>query len=212
MDYIEKIKSLVVEGEDEEIIDEIQGAIEAGVNPIDIVSNALIQAMNEIGPKMATGEMFVPEVLMSAETMQVGLEYLKPMIKEGDLKSEGVVVIGTVEGDLHDIGKNLVAMMLESSGFKVHNIGIDKSPQDFINAIEEYKADIVGISALLTTTMVAMKQTVSMIKDKGLNVKIAVGGAPVSKEFAEEIGADGYSEDATEAVSLCKKFMNNVLV
>ncbi|WP_455542337.1 cobalamin B12-binding domain-containing protein [Intestinibacter sp.] len=205
--YIEEIKTLVMEGEDEEIVDKIKEAVDAGVAPLDIVSNSLIQAMNEIGPMMATGEVFVPEVLMSAETMQVGLEYLKPMINDGDIESAGVVVIGTVEGDLHDIGKNLVAMMLESSGFEVHNIGIDQTPQDFVDAIEKYNADVVGLSALLTTTMIAMKETVALIKDKGLDVKIAVGGAPVSEEFAKEIGADGYSEDGPSAVTLCKQLL-----
>lgn len=206
--YIEEIKTLVMEGEDEEIVDKIKEAVDDGVDPLDIVSNSLIQAMNEIGPMMASGEVFVPEVLMSAETMQVGLEYLKPMINEEDIDSAGVVVIGTVEGDLHDIGKNLVAMMLESSGFEVHNIGIDQSPQDFVDAIEKYNADIVGLSALLTTTMIAMKETVELIKNKGLDVKITVGGAPVSEEFAKEIGADGYSEDASSAVILCKQLLD----
>lgn len=208
MNYIEEIKDLVMEGEDEEIVDKIKEAMEDGVSPLDIVSNSLIEAMNEIGPMMASGEIFVPEVLMSAETMKVGLEYLKPMMNEGDIKSEGTVVIGTVQGDLHDIGKNLVAMMLESSGFTVYNIGIDQSPQNFIDAIEKYNADVVGLSALLTTTMVAMKDTVALIKEKGLNVKVAVGGAPVSQDFAEEIGADGYSEDATGAVILCKELLS----
>lgn len=206
--YIEEIKTLVMEGEDEEIVDKIKEAVDDGVDPLDIVSNSLIQAMNEIGPMMASGEVFVPEVLMSAENMQVGLEYLKPMINEEDIDSAGVVVIGTVEGDLHDIGKNLVAMMLESSGFEVHNIGIDQSPQDFVDAIEKYNADIVGLSALLTTTMIAMKETVELIKNKGLDVKITVGGAPVSEEFAKEIGADGYSEDASSAVILCKQLLD----
>lgn len=206
--YIEEIKTLVMEGEDEEIVDKIKEAVDDGVDPLDIVSNSLIQAMNEIGPMMASGEVFVPEVLMSAETMQVGLEYLKPMINDDDIESAGVIVIGTVEGDLHDIGKNLVAMMLESSGFEVHNIGIDQSPQDFVDAIEKYNADIVGLSALLTTTMIAMKETVELIKNKGLDVKITVGGAPVSEEFAKEIGADGYSEDASSAVILCKQLLD----
>ena len=207
MNYIEEIKDLVMEGEDEEIVDKIKEAVEDGVSPLDIVSKSLIEAMNEIGPMMASGELFVPEVLMSAETMKVGLDYLKPMMNEGDIKSEGTIVIGTVAGDLHDIGKNLVAMMLESSGFTVHNIGIDQSPENFIEAIEKYNADIVGLSALLTTTMPAMKDTVKIIKEKGLNVKLCVGGAPVSKEFSDEIGADGYSEDATEAVMLCKSLL-----
>ena len=166
--YVEEIKELVIDGEDEEIVDKIKEAIDAGVAVGDIVNNGLIEAMNVIGPMMASGELFVPEVLMSAETMQVGLNYVKPLLQDGDLKSLGTVVIGTVEGDLHDIG---------------------------------------GLSALLTTTMPAMRDTVALIKEKGLDVKVAVGGAPVNKEFADSIGADGYSEDATGAVALCKGFV-----
>ena len=205
--YVEEIKELVIDGGDEEIVDKIKEAIDAGVSVGDIVNNGLIEAMNVIGPMMASGELFVPEVLMSAETMQVGLNYVKPLLQDGDLKSLGTVVIGTVEGDLHDIGKNLVAMMLESSGFTVINIGIDQSPQAFVDAIVENNAQIVGLSALLTTTMPAMRDTVALIKEKGLDVKVAVGGAPVNKEFADSIGADGYSEDATGAVALCKGFV-----
>lgn len=205
--YVEEIKQLVIDGEDEEILDLIKEAIDNNVDLTDIVNNGLIEAMNIIGPMMASGELFVPEVLMSADTMQVGLNYIKPLLNEGDLQSLGTVVIGTVEGDLHDIGKNLVAMLLESSGFNVINIGIDQPPQAFIDAIEANNADIVGLSALLTTTMPAMRDTVKLIREKGLNVKVAVGGAPVSREFAEEIGADGYSEDGPGAVALCKQFI-----
>ena len=208
--YIEDIRQLVIEGEDEEIVDVIKEAVEQGVVVGEIVQESLIEAMNIIGPMMASGELFVPEVLMSAETMQIGLDYLKPMLKEGDLVSLGTVVIGTVEGDLHDIGKNLVAMMLESSGFNVVNIGIDKSPQEFVDAVIENNAQIVGLSALLTTTMPAMRETVKLIRDKELSVFITVGGAPVSQEFATEIGADGYSEDATSVVILCKELLEKV--
>lgn len=207
--YIEDIKQLVIDGEDEDIVDAIEEAIESDVNISDIVNNSLIEAMNIIGPMMASGELFVPEVLMSAETMQIGLNYLKPMLKEGDMTSLGTIVIGTVEGDLHDIGKNLVAMMLESSGFEVINIGIDQPAQAFVDAAIENNAQIVGLSALLTTTMSAMRDTVKLIREKGLDVKIAVGGAPVSQEFADEIGADGYSEDATGAVLLCKNMLSS---
>ncbi|MEW9077448.1 cobalamin B12-binding domain-containing protein [Terrisporobacter glycolicus] len=207
--YIEDIKQLVIDGEDEDIVDAIEEAIESDVNISDIVNNSLIEAMNIIGPMMASGELFVPEVLMSAETMQIGLNYLKPMLKEGDMTSLGTIVIGTVEGDLHDIGKNLVAMMLESSGFEVINIGIDQPAQAFVDAAIEHNAQIVGLSALLTTTMSAMRDTVKLIREKGLDVKIAVGGAPVSQEFAAEIGADGYSEDATGAVLLCKNMLSS---
>ena len=205
--YIEKIKELVIEGEDEDIVEVIQEAVENKVSPTEIVNDGLIEAMNVIGPMMASGELFVPEVLMSAETMQVGLNYLNPYLKDEDMKSLGTVVIGTVAGDLHDIGKNLVAMMLESSGFKVVNIGIDQPPQAFVDAAVENNADIVALSALLTTTMPAMRETVEYIKEKGLDVKIAVGGAPVSPEFADEIGADGYSEDGPSAAILCKKLL-----
>lgn len=207
--YIEDIKQLVIDGEDEDIVEAIEEAIESDVNISDIVNNSLIEAMNIIGPMMASGELFVPEVLMSAETMQIGLNYLKPMLKEGDMTSLGTIVIGTVEGDLHDIGKNLVAMMLESSGFEVINIGIDQPAQAFVDAAIENNAQIVGLSALLTTTMSAMRDTVKLIREKGLDVKIAVGGAPVSQEFADEIGADGYSEDATGAVLLCKNMLSS---
>lgn len=207
--YIKDIKQLVIDGEDEDIVDAIEEAIESDVNISDIVNNSLIEAMNIIGPMMASGELFVPEVLMSAETMQIGLNYLKPMLKEGDMTSLGTIVIGTVEGDLHDIGKNLVAMMLESSGFEVINIGIDQPAQAFVDAAIEHNAQIVGLSALLTTTMSAMRDTVKLIREKGLDVKIAVGGAPVSQEFAAEIGADGYSEDATGAVLLCKNMLSS---
>lgn len=207
--YIEDIKDLVINGEDDQIVDLIKEAIENNVEVIDIVNNGLIEAMNVIGPMMMSGELFVPEVLMSAETMQIGLDYVKSDLKEGDLKSLGTVVIGTVEGDLHDIGKNLVAMMLENSGFNVINLGTDVPPEEFINSIKENNADIVGLSALLTTTMPAMKETVRLIRENGLNVKIAIGGAPVSEEFAEDIGADGYSQDASGAVILCKKLLNS---
>lgn len=207
--YIEDIKQLVIDGEDEDIVEAIEEAIESDVNISNIVNNSLIEAMNIIGPMMASGELFVPEVLMSAETMQIGLNYLKPMLKEGDMTSLGTIVIGTVEGDLHDIGKNLVAMMLESSGFEVINIGIDQPAQSFVDAAIEHNAQIVGLSALLTTTMSAMRDTVKLIREKGLDVKIAVGGAPVSQEFADEIGADGYSEDATGAVLLCKNMLSS---
>lgn len=206
-DYIEEIKQLVIDGEDEEIVEAIKEAVDNSVSVSDIVNYSLIESMNIIGPMMASGELFVPEVLMSAQTMQIGLNYLKPMLKEGDITSLGTVVIGTVEGDLHDIGKNLVAMMLESSGFEVINIGIDQSAQAFVDAAKEHNAQIVGLSALLTTTMPAMRDTVKLIREKGLDVKVAIGGAPVNQEFADEIGADGYSEDATEAVLLCKKML-----
>ncbi|MGL5315805.1 MAG: cobalamin B12-binding domain-containing protein [Peptostreptococcaceae bacterium] len=210
MEYIAKIRELVMDGEEDELIELIDEALENNVSVADIVQNGLIESMNIIGPMMASGELFVPEVLMSAETMQLGLNHLKPLLKEGDVQSLGTIIIATVEGDLHDIGKNLVAMMLESSGFKVIDLGIDQSSQNIIDAAIEHNANIVALSALLTTTMPAMRDTVNLIKEKNLNVSVAVGGAPVSQEFANEIGADGYSEDGASAVILCKGLMEKV--
>ncbi|MEG0377045.1 MAG: corrinoid protein [Eubacterium sp.] len=203
--YIDAIKTLVIEGEDEEITEILDKAVEAGIAAKDIVSDALIEAMNEVGPMMAAGELFIPEVLLSAETMQLGLKHLKPLLKEGDVTSQGKIVIGTVEGDLHDIGKDLVAMMLESSGFEVANIGIDQPAQNFLE--EGKKADIIALSALLTTTMPAMKETVKILKKELPSVKVIVGGAPIGDEFAEEIGADGYAGNGTAAVTLCKELL-----
>ena len=180
----------------------VKEALEQGLKPADILNNGLIAAMGEIGDKFKEGQM-----LIAAKAMQAGLKVLAPSLKAEGVEPIGKAVIGTVKGDLHDIGKNLVAMMLESSGFTVINIGIDQSPQAFVDAIVENNAQIVGLSALLTTTMPAMRDTVALIKEKGLDVKVAVGGAPVNKEFADSIGADGYSEDATGAVALCKGFV-----
>lgn len=202
-----KIRELVIEGEGEEVVELIKQAMQADISVRDIVSEGLIGAMNIVGPKMASGEMFVPEVLMCAEAMQEGLVYLKPFLKDGDVASNGKFLIGTVKGDLHDIGKNLVAMMMESSGFEVFNIGIDQSSEAFLEAIEQHKPDIVGLSALLTTTMPAMRDTVNDIREKGIAVKIFVGGAPVSEEFAQEIGADAYCPDAAETVVLAKAML-----
>ena len=185
----------------------VKEALEQGLKPADILNNGLIAAMGEIGDKFKEGQIYVPEMLIAAKAMQAGLKVLAPSLKAEGVEPIGKAVIGTVKGDLHDIGKNLVAMMLESSGFTVINIGIDQSPQAFVDAIVENNAQIVGLSALLTTTMPAMRDTVALIKEKGLDVKVAVGGAPVNKEFADTIGADGYSEDATGAVALCKGFV-----
>jgi 5-methyltetrahydrofolate--homocysteine methyltransferase len=166
--------------------------------------------MNIVGPRFKNGEMFVPEVLMSAKAMSAGLEIVKSVLTEADVPSIGTIVIGTVEGDLHDIGKNLVAMMIESAGFKVVNLGVDKSPREFVLAVKEHNPDILAMSALLTTTMMNMKETIDALKEEGLRdkVKVIVGGAPVSQSFADEIGADGYAPDAASAAELCKNLVN----
>ena len=205
--YLEDILNYVIEGEDEEIGAIIQAALDSGVAANDILKQSLIAAMDMVGAKMESGEMYIPEVLLSAETMRVGLDLIKPMLSEDDMSSSGKVVIGTVEGDLHDIGKNLVAMMLEVSGFEVIDLGVDQPLDAFLEACEKEKPDIVGISALLTTTMDEMKDTCAAIKNTYENVKVVVGGAPITEEFARQIGADGYADDAGSAVGLCKELV-----
>lgn len=193
--------SLVKEG--------VNQLLEEGVKPLDIINNGLMVAMNEVGVRFKNGDMFVPEVMMSAKALHSGLEIVKPLLSAGDNISKGKILIGTVRGDLHDIGKNLVAMMLESSGFTVVNMGVDISEASFIEAIKQHQPDILGMSALLTTTMPAMESTIKAIEQAGLrnSVKIIIGGAPVSQKFADEIKADGYSDNAQDAVTLCEKLL-----
>ena len=194
--------SLVKEGVNELLATDIK--------PMDIIDKGLMVAMNKVGVRFKNGDMFVPEVMMSAKALHSGLEIVKPLLSVGENISKGTILIGTVRGDLHDIGKNLVAMMLESSGFNVINMGVDISEEKFIEAIKEHKPDIVGMSALLTTTMPAMESTIKAITDAGLRdqVKIIIGGAPVNVKFADEIKADGYSDDAQEAVTLCETLLS----
>lgn len=181
--------------------------VDAGVDPLEIINKGLVGGMDIVAPLFKSGEMYIPEVLLSAKAMAAGVEIVKPYISDSDMSTAGTIVIGTVKGDLHDIGKNLVAMMLESSGFKVINLGIDIPTETFIAAIKEHAPDIVAMSALLTTTMMEMKETVAAIKKEGYKVKCIIGGAPISQEFAAKIGADGYSADAASAVELCKQLL-----
>jgi 5-methyltetrahydrofolate--homocysteine methyltransferase len=181
--------------------------IDNGNDPLAIINQGLIAGMDIVGPKFKAGEMFVPEVMMAARAMATGMELVKPLIKDADIPSKGTVIIGTVAGDLHDIGKNLVAMILESGGFKVIDLGVDVSVEKFIEAAKQYNPQVIGMSALLTTTMIGMKDTVDALKEAGLrkNIKVIVGGAPLSQDFAKQIGADGYAADAMAAKELCEK-------
>lgn len=197
----------VVTGNIAQVKEQTQSLVDAGTEPLKIVNEGLIAGMNIVGPRFKNGEMFVPEVLMSAKAMAVGMEIVKPLISDKDMPSKGTIVLGTVKGDLHDIGKNLVGMMIGGSGFKVIDLGIDIAPEKFIAAIKEHNPDIVAMSALLTTTMVSMKDTIDLIKEEGLTVKCIVGGAPISQEFANEIGADGYAADAASASELCAELV-----
>ena len=207
MATLESVSNCVVTGNIGAVAGEVQALIDGGVAPAAIINEGLIGGMNIVGPKFKAGEMFVPEVLMAAKAMAAGVEIVKPLLAGEDMKSEGKVVLGTVKGDLHDIGKNLVGMMLESTGFEVVNVGIDVAPEKFLEAAKESGAEIVAMSALLTTTMLAMKETVDLFKENGMDTKLIVGGAPVSKEFADEIGADGYAPDAASAAEKAKELV-----
>lgn len=204
---IEKIYNAVLEFEIEEIVSYVEEAVNEGVNVKEILDNGLIAGLDEIGRLFSQGEIFVPEMLMAAHTMKAGMEVIKPYLKGDSQESRGTLIIGSVKGDLHDIGKNLVVMMLEGGGFNVIDLGIDIDKEDFIKAAKENNADIIGLSALLTTTMPALDEAVQEIKKSGIDVKIMIGGAPVTQDFADKIGADGYSEDASGAVILARKLM-----
>ncbi|EHQ91173.1 cobalamin B12-binding domain-containing protein [Desulfosporosinus youngiae] len=206
--YAELAQS-VISGQRDQVKDQVTSLIAAGKSPLEIVSEGLIAGMDVVGVRFKAGDMFVPEVLMSARSMTGGLEIVKPLIAAADQKSNGKILIGTVKGDLHDIGKNLVSMLIESGGFEVINMGVDISTEDFVDASIKHEPDIIALSALLTTTMPAMKDIIDSLKEKGLKdkVKVIIGGAPVSQEYAESIGADGYAPDAGSAVELCKQLL-----
>lgn len=210
MSLLNQLAEAVLKGDFVGIKDLTQKAVDAGTAPIEIINGGLIEGMNIVAPKFKAGEMFVPEVMMSAKAMHTGLEVVKPLLTDSDSVSKGTIVVGTVEGDLHDIGKNLIVMILESAGFNVIDLGVDVSAEKFVNAVKEHNPQILGISALLTTTMPTMKSTIEALEEAGLrnNVKVLVGGAPVSQEFADQIGADGFGSDAMAAKELCEKLVS----
>ena len=186
----------------------VQASLDEGKSPQDIIDESMIPAMEAIGKEFEAGRVFVPNLLLSARAMKSALDILKPLMLAGQTTTLGTVVIGTVKGDLHDIGKNLVASMLEGRGFKVVNLGTDVSKERFIEAAKGNNADIIAMSALLTTTMDYMKEVVDAVKADGLKVKTMIGGAPVTAEFAASIGADGFSTNANEAVEVAKKLLS----
>lgn len=209
MATLKDVSQCVVDGDMDAIKGLVQQLVDAGVAPVSIINDGLVEGMNIVAPLFKSGEMFVPEVMESADTMNLGLEIVKPLIAAGDIVSRGKLVIGTVNGDLHDIGKNLLVLMMESRGYEVVDLGADVKEEEFSAAVKKHKPDLVGMSALLTTTMMKMDSTIKQLKKDGLDkgVKIIVGGAPISQEFADDIGADGYSEDASTAVELCDNLM-----
>jgi len=206
-DY-EALKEAVIEGNAGRVKELTQQALDEGRGPQEILDSALIPAMDVVGDKFTRQEFYIPEMLIAARAMQAGLALLKPLLAQGESRTKGKVVIGTVKGDLHDIGKNLVAMMLQGGGFEVVDLGADVKPQRFVEAVQQEKPNFVMMSALLTTTMLSMRDTIEALKAAGLRdrVKVGVGGAPVTQRFADEIGADFYAPDATGAVGRAKEW------
>lgn len=187
----------------------VQQALDSGLPAPQILIEAMISAMNHVGKMFEEGEFFIPEMLIAARAMQAGLAVLKPHLMQADVKATGRVVAGTVKGDLHDIGKNLVCMLLEGAGFEIIDLGTDVVPEKFVEVVKEGKADIVALSALLTTTMPNMKVTIEALKNAGVRekAKVIIGGAPLTQAYADQIGADGYAPDASRAVALAKSLM-----
>jgi len=206
---MQEVASAVIAGNRKKVQELVEDALKEGVPPEKIINEGLLAGMSVIGERFKKNEIFVPEVLVSARAMQVGMDILKPLLTRSSGVIKGKVVIGTVEGDLHDIGKNLVAIMFEGAGYQVIDLGIDVPPDKFVEAIREHNPDIVGMSALLTVTMPQMKVTLDVMEKEGVRekVKVIVGGAPVTEEFAKEIGADGYAPDATSAVELVNRLL-----
>jgi 5-methyltetrahydrofolate--homocysteine methyltransferase len=206
---IKEIYTNVMEGDANAITANVQAAIDAGIPVSVILNEGMIAAMAEVGRLFEEGECFVPEMLVAARAMQTGMALLKPRLKEADVASAGKVAIGTVKGDLHDIGKNLVAMMLEGAGFEIIDLGADVSPEKFVEAVREQKVQIVAMSALLTTTMPSIQKTIEALNAAGVRgqVKVMIGGAPVTQSYAEQIGADGFSPDASRAVAKAKELI-----
>ena len=208
MDHMDTMKNAVIEGKHRQIKDLVQEALKAGLDPNTIINESLIKAMDVVGNEFGSGRIFVPEMLVSAITMKNALSLLKPLLVGDQAQSRGTVIIATVKGDLHDIGKNLVSMMLEGAGFKVVDLGTDLEVEELLSKVKEIKPQVLGLSALLTTSMPEMRRVIEELELQGLrkDLKVMVGGAPIDRTFAEKIGADGSGADATEAVELARRF------
>ncbi len=206
---LQTVFDAVVDGDRSGVEAGVRAALQAGIPAAKILSHSLIAAMTEVGARFERQEFYVPEMLVAARAMKSGLVILKPQLAEGGVKAAGKVVLGTVKGDLHDIGKSLVGMMLEGAGFEIVDLGTDVAPAKFAEVARSSGANIVGLSALLTTTMQNMRATLEALEDVGIRqqVKVMIGGAPVTDAFAKEIGADGYAPDASRAVALAKQLM-----
>ncbi|MDP1714509.1 MAG: corrinoid protein [Anaerolineales bacterium] len=209
-EILSTLYNAVLEGDEAGTKQGIQAALDAGLEPGKILADGMIAAMKEVGKRFEDGDYFVPEMLISARAMQSGLALLKPHLVNSNVKAAGKIAIGTVKGDLHDIGKNLVALMLEGAGFEIKDLGVDVPIEEFIRVAKEEKPDIVAMSALLTTTMLMMKQTIDAFEAAGLRdkVKFIIGGAPISETYANQIGADGFASDANRAVNMAKSLLS----
>jgi len=207
-DILNIIKNAVIEGKHSETKDLVKKALQEGIDPNVIINDSLISAMDVVGINFGSGKIFVPEMLVSAVTMKNGLEILKPLLVGDQSKSRGTVMMATVKGDIHDIGKNLVSMMLEGAGFRIVDLGTDISIENLIDKIKEINPQVLGLSSLLTTSMFEMKRVIEELEIQGLrkNLKVMIGGPPVDQIFAEKIGADGYGANSTEAVELARRF------
>ena len=205
----EKMAERLMVGKIDEVKELAQQALDQGASPRDIIDKGLLAGMDVVGKRFKAGDMFIPEVLLCARCMHGAMDILKPLLSEADAAGMGIYLIGTVEGDLHDIGKNLVSMMLQGAGFEVIDVGTNITPQQFVDAVTEHKPNILGLSALLTTTMPKMEETINALKEAGLRdqVKIMAGGAPVTQAFVEEIGADAYGANAASASEKAKELM-----
>ncbi len=208
-DILQEMASSVYKGEAEVVAGLVQKALDRDITPEEILANGLIAGMDEVGKDFKAGDLFVPEVLIAGRAMHAGMDILRPLLAESGTHSAGKYVIGTVQGDLHDIGKNLVKMMLEGAGFETIDLGTDVSAEAFVAAVREHQPEVVGMSALLTTTMTNMKATIEALEEAGLRdaVRIMVGGAPVTATFAQEIGADAYAPDAATAVDVARNLV-----
>lgn len=209
MDILKEISENLQKGQASKVAELVKKALDQGIEPRKVLNDGMIAGMNIVGIKFKNNEVYVPEVLIAARAMKAGMEILKPILTETGIEPIGKVVIGTVKGDLHDIGKNLVKMMLEGGGFEVIDLGTDVSAEKFLEAVNQYHPDIVGMSALLTTTMPNMKTVIEELKNTGMRDKVIVmvGGAPVTDQYVKEIGADGYAKDAASAVEKAKELI-----
>jgi len=204
---LKALSEAIIKGDQQSAVDITRAGIDEGMAAGDILAEGLIAGMNIVGERFKANEVYIPEVLMAARAMKMAMDILEPLLAEAGVEPLGKAVIGTVQGDMHDIGKNLVIMMLKGAGFEVTDLGVDVPPETFVEKAKETGAQIVGLSSLLTTTMPSMEKIIAAIKEAGLDVKTMIGGAPVTQSYADKIGADGYSADAASAVDLAKSLV-----